>query len=110
MTNTELIEQFLDACWMEQGLSPNTLSAYGSDLKIFAKWLNNKPLLETDYATLLSFWATGANRYQQPFQCPHFIEFAKILWPSAEGKPHKPGSNSTAGITPTWQALTQHLI
>ncbi len=52
---TDLIDQFLDAVWMEQGLSQNTLSAYGSDLRIFAQWLNNRSLPETDYATLVEF-------------------------------------------------------
>ena len=33
------IELFLDMLWAEQGLSNNTLNAYGSDLNIFAGWL-----------------------------------------------------------------------
>jgi integrase/recombinase XerD len=31
-----LVEQFLDALWSEQGLSNNTLDAYGRDLHQFA--------------------------------------------------------------------------
>ena len=34
----QLIEQFLDAIWMEQGLSQHTLNAYQTDLKGLAKW------------------------------------------------------------------------
>ncbi len=34
----QLIEQFLDALWTEQGLSQNTLNAYQTDLKGLAKW------------------------------------------------------------------------
>jgi len=34
-----IIEGFADALWMERGLSPNTLSAYQSDLRRFAAWL-----------------------------------------------------------------------
>lgn len=34
-----IIDTFLDALWMEQGLSRNTLDAYGNDLKKFAGWL-----------------------------------------------------------------------
>ncbi len=34
----QLIEQFLDALWMEFGLSQHTLSAYQTDLKGLAKW------------------------------------------------------------------------
>lgn len=36
---TEIIEQFIDAVWMERGLSENTLSAYRTDLKKFVIWL-----------------------------------------------------------------------
>jgi len=34
-----LIDQFLDALWMERGLSKNTLAAYRSDLQKLASWL-----------------------------------------------------------------------
>ncbi len=34
-----LIERFTDALWMEQGLSANTLNAYGRDLAGLARWL-----------------------------------------------------------------------
>ena len=33
----DLIEQFLDATWLESGLSANTLAAYRSDLSAFNK-------------------------------------------------------------------------
>jgi integrase/recombinase XerD len=33
------IEQFLDAMWLEYGLSDNTLSAYRKDLELFHSWL-----------------------------------------------------------------------
>lgn len=61
MSNQILIEQFLDAVWMEEGLSENTLAAYGSDLRIFAQWLKNKSMLEADTAVLSKFLAS---RYQ----------------------------------------------
>jgi integrase/recombinase XerD len=53
-----LIDQFLDAVWVEQGLSKNTLSAYSSDLRIFAKWLSDKSMLEVDKGDLSRFLAT----------------------------------------------------
>jgi integrase/recombinase XerD len=34
-----LIERFLDAIWMEAGLSANTLAAYRSDMQAYALWL-----------------------------------------------------------------------
>lgn len=37
-----LIERFTDALWMEQGLSANTLSAYGRDLAGLARWLTRR--------------------------------------------------------------------
>jgi integrase/recombinase XerD len=37
-----LIEQFLDAMWLEAGLSRNTLMAYRSDLEQYAAWLNSQ--------------------------------------------------------------------
>ena len=62
MTSTELIEQFLDAVWVEQGLSKNTLSAYSSDLRIFAKWLKDRSLLEVNTVDLSGFLAS---RYKE---------------------------------------------
>ena len=58
MSSTDLIDQFLDAVWVEQGLSKNTLSAYSSDLRIFAKWLSGKSMLDVDKGDLSSFLAT----------------------------------------------------
>jgi integrase/recombinase XerD len=40
------IEAFLNALWLEFGLSDNTLAAYGSDLTQFDRWLKNQGLLE----------------------------------------------------------------
>jgi len=37
--NQEAIDQFCDACWLEDGLSNNSLSAYRRDLTLFANWL-----------------------------------------------------------------------
>ena len=57
-----LIDQFLDAVWVEQGLSENTLSAYGSDLRIFAKWLAGRSMLEAEGGDLSGFLAS---RYKE---------------------------------------------
>ncbi len=37
--NQQLIDSYLDAIWMEKGLSDNTLSSYRRDLSAFARWL-----------------------------------------------------------------------
>jgi integrase/recombinase XerD len=37
-----LIDQFLDALWLERGLAEHTLNAYRSDLAKFSFWLDNR--------------------------------------------------------------------
>lgn len=39
-----LIDNYLDAIWMEKGLSQNSLDSYGRDLKGFAAWLEPQKL------------------------------------------------------------------
>ena len=38
----QILERFLDALWMERGLSQNTLSAYGNDLRGLSLWLTER--------------------------------------------------------------------
>jgi integrase/recombinase XerD len=35
------IDTFIDALWLEDGLSPNTLAAYRRDLNLYARWLRD---------------------------------------------------------------------
>jgi integrase/recombinase XerD len=53
------VDRFLDALWMEHGLSQNTLAAYRCDLKGLAGWLvtRSRSLEEADQADLLSYIA-----------------------------------------------------
>lgn len=37
-----LIDQFLDALWLERGLAEHTLNAYRTDLEKFSTWLDNR--------------------------------------------------------------------
>jgi len=46
--NNNLIDQFIDYYWLTSGASKNTLNAYRSDLKIFSKWLNQRPFTSVD--------------------------------------------------------------
>ena len=39
-----LIEQFLDALWLEKNLAQNTLSAYRRDLTMLVEWLAHRGL------------------------------------------------------------------
>jgi integrase/recombinase XerD len=43
-TTDPLISRFLDAVWMERGLSSNTLAAYRADLVALNRWLNERPI------------------------------------------------------------------
>ena len=54
-----IIEHFLDALWMEHGLSKNTLSAYKNDLANLAFWLaqNNRQLVSAEQLHLQGFLA-----------------------------------------------------
>lgn len=61
MDAEQLIKQFLDAIWVEQGLSKNTLSAYASDLYIYSGWLAGGKLLEVDKIHILHFMAYRHN-------------------------------------------------
>ena len=38
-SSQQAIELFCDACWLEDGLSQNSLAAYRRDLLLFAQWL-----------------------------------------------------------------------
>jgi integrase/recombinase XerD len=42
LASQNAIDQFCDACWLEDGLSKNTLSAYRRDLTLFATWLGEQ--------------------------------------------------------------------
>lgn len=48
------IDRYLDAVWLEKGLSRNTLASYRRDLSLFACWLNDEGscLLRADRALL----------------------------------------------------------
>jgi len=53
------LQRFLDAVWMERGLSANTLAAYRADLTALARWLEERDsaLLKATRIELLGFIA-----------------------------------------------------
>jgi len=57
--SAELVDRFLDAIWMERGLSQNTLGAYRADLMTLGRGLaeNDKTIEKADKADLLAFIA-----------------------------------------------------
>lgn len=61
-SNSGLLDEFSDALWLEDGLSPNTLESYRSDLQQFDEWLVKKrdkknSFLEATHSDLLAFLA-----------------------------------------------------
>ncbi|HEY3786209.1 MAG TPA: site-specific tyrosine recombinase XerD [Steroidobacteraceae bacterium] len=62
------VSRFLDAVWMERGLSPNTLAAYRADLTALSRWLaeRNIPMMRTTRADLQGFIAWRVNAGARP--------------------------------------------
>ncbi|MGD8567168.1 MAG: site-specific tyrosine recombinase XerD [Gammaproteobacteria bacterium] len=59
------LESFLDAIWMERGLSENTLNAYRTDLQGLAKWLyhqDQQDLLPATRSQLLDYLSHRVNQ------------------------------------------------
>jgi len=67
-TASLLSEQFLDAVWLESGLSENTLNAYRTDLAAFEGWLGKKklPLDAVTRAELLGYLAANVRQGLSP--------------------------------------------
>lgn len=59
MSRIDLLDEFCDTLWLEDGLSRNTIESYRSDLKQLSLFLERqkKILLEADHALLLAFLA-----------------------------------------------------
>jgi len=55
-----LIDRFLDALWLEDGLARNTLAAYRRDLEGLSRWLGARPasLVDADEADLAAYFAS----------------------------------------------------
>lgn len=60
MSNAELLDEFSDTLWLEDGLSRNTLESYRRDLNKFALWLQqhrDASLLQGTHADIQGFLA-----------------------------------------------------
>lgn len=75
----QCIDLYLDAVWLEKGLSKNTLDAYRRDLSQLSKYLNNKnsSLLEANYADLLEHLSALATSRQSPRSQSRFVSSVK---------------------------------
>src|ERR1700745_129875 len=62
------VSRFLDAVWMERGLSPNTLAAYRADLTALARWLAERsvPIMRTSRLDLQEFIASRVRGGARP--------------------------------------------
>ena len=60
MNNADLLDEFCDNLWLEDGLSRNTLESYRRDLSLFAIWLEKQrgaEILQTSHADIQGFLA-----------------------------------------------------
>jgi integrase/recombinase XerD len=79
------VSRFLDAVWMERGLSPNTLAAYRADLTALSRWLGERaiPMMGTSRADLQDFIAwrvhAGARPRSTARQLSSFRRFFRYL-------------------------------
>ena len=60
--NQASIQQFINALWVEQGLSENTVKAYATDLKRYSIWLGESPISQANKVDITDFLA---HRFQQ---------------------------------------------
>ena len=62
------IDRFLDAVWMERGLSPNTLAAYRADLTALERWLDEREqsLMTAQRGDVLAFMASRVQAGARP--------------------------------------------
>jgi len=62
------IDRFLDAVWMERGLSPNTLAAYRADLTALERWLevHDMTLATAQRGDVLAFMASRVQAGARP--------------------------------------------
>jgi integrase/recombinase XerD len=81
----ELVDRFLDAIWMERGLSQNTLGAYRADLMTLGRGLSehDKSIEMADKADLLAFIAgrveSGAKPRSTARQLSSFRRFFRYI-------------------------------
>jgi integrase/recombinase XerD len=74
------IERFIDAMWMEKGLSDNTLSSYRSDLRQFNDWLvlnKNSSVLGANKSTLQAYLGARLQQGQSPRSTARFMSCAR---------------------------------
>jgi integrase/recombinase XerD len=77
--DVKLIRQFIDAMWLEEGLSKNTQSSYQRDLSIFACWLNDleERLVGSDALTVRKYLLWRVEQQLSPASTSRFLSSAR---------------------------------
>jgi integrase/recombinase XerD len=74
------IERYIDAMWMEKGLSDNSLSSYRGDLRQFHEWLvKNKgsTIAKADRSSLQAYLGARLQQGQSPRSTARFMSCAR---------------------------------
>ena len=74
------IERYIDAMWMEKGLSDNTLSSYRRDLRQFHEWLvknRNSSVLRADRSQLQAYLGARLQQGQSQRSTARFMSCAR---------------------------------
>lgn len=78
-----LLDEFCDALWLEDGLSPNTLQSYRRDLRLFGTWLaaaRGKRLTQAEHGDLLAYLAHRFNHKAKPRSAARLLSSLKRLY------------------------------
>ncbi|MAR92099.1 MAG: site-specific tyrosine recombinase XerD [Pseudomonadales bacterium] len=70
-----VISEYLDACWLERGLSDNTLESYRRDLQAYSQWLAQDRSLRLETAAAADLNAYLAERYRRQFSARSTARF-----------------------------------
>jgi len=73
------ISHYLDTCWLEKGLSDNSLDSYRRDLTAFARWLDQAHGLHLQAATDSHLNQYLSHRFQQQFNARSTARFLSAV-------------------------------
>jgi len=93
VADTAEIDRFLDALWMERGLSRNTLAAYRRDLNSFALWLTEQRqcvLLAAQREDLLDYLAARVAAKAKPRTMARLLSSLRRFYQLAVRDGHLP--------------------
>src|SRR6185436_10951513 len=82
-TDADLLDEFCDALWLEDGLSRNTIESYRRDLTLFSAWLSaerGKTLLQAQREDLLAYLAYKFHRKAKARSLARLLSSFKRLY------------------------------